>query len=103
MRRGQWDEGVCEFVRPGSRIIEDMRRAHGDLRTMDIAPAQLFRRDEFVELHVFLIQVMAYGWRAYFVPSTSDYFLDLRISEKFLCKAKSPEKLEELRAALKEF
>jgi len=101
MRLGQWNVGVSEYVRPGWRIIEDRRRAHGDLRTLDIAPAQLFRRDEFVELHVFLIQVMAYGWGAYFVPSIGDYFLDFRTSERFFCKAKSPEKLEELYSALK--
>jgi hypothetical protein len=101
MRLGQWHVGVSEFVRPGWRIVEDMRRAHGDLRTLDIAPAQLFRLDEFVELHAFLIQIMAYGWGAYFVPSAGGYFLDFRTSERFFCKAKSSDKLEELYSALK--
>lgn len=88
MRLGQWDVGVTELVRPAWRIIEDMRRAHGDLRTLDIAPAQLFRCDEFVELHVLLIQVMAYGLGAYFVPNAGGYFLDFRISERFFLQGK---------------
>jgi hypothetical protein len=103
MRLGQWDVGVTEYVRTGWRIIEDMRRAHGDLRTLDLAPAQLFRRDEFVELHVLLIQVMSYGLGAYFVPCVGDYFLDFQISERFVCKAKSAEKLKELYSALKKW
>lgn len=101
MRLGQWDVGVSEFVRTGWRIVEDMRRAHGDSRSLDIAPAQLFRQDEFVELHVLLIQVMAYGWGAYFIPNAGGYFLDFRTSERFFCKAKSPEQLDELYSALK--
>lgn len=99
----QWEVGVPELVRPGWKIIEDIRRANGDLRSLDIAPAQLFRHDEFVELHAFLIQVMAYGWGAYFVPRVGGYFLDFRTSERFFCKAKSAQKLEELYSVLEEW
>ena len=97
----QWKVGVSELARPGWRIIEAIRRAHGDPRSLDIAPGQLFRHDEFVELHAFLIQIMAYGWGAYFVPSFGDYLLHFRTSDKFFCKARSAEKLAELYSALK--
>jgi hypothetical protein len=97
----RWDIGAAALEKPGWRILEDMRRAHGDLRSLEIAPGELFRRDEFVELQAFLILVMAYGWSAYFVPSIGGYFLDFRTSERFFCKAKSPEKLKELFSALK--
>jgi len=96
-----WYVGSPEFVKPGWRIIEDMRRAHGDLRSLDIAPAQVFRDDEFVELHVFLIQMMAYGWSGYYVPSAEDFFLDFRTSERFFCVAKSAERLKTLYSSLK--
>ncbi len=99
----QWEIGVSELVRPGWRIVEAMRRAHGDLRSLEIAPAQLFRHDEFVDLHAFLIQVMAYGWGAYFVPSSGGYFLEFRTSNRLLCRAKSAEALEELYTALQEW
>src|SRR5271169_6224635 len=97
----QWEIGVAELVRPGWRIIEDIRRAHGDLRSLEIAPAELFRNDEFVELHAFLIQVMAYGWSGHFIPSVGGYFLQFTTSERLICKAKSAEKLQELYSALK--
>jgi hypothetical protein len=87
--------GTDVFLRPGWRILEDMRRAHGDLRTLDIAPAQHFRHDEFVELHVFLIQVMAYGWPACYVPSRSGFFLQFRSSERFFCYSKDAAVVDE--------
>lgn len=96
-----WYVGSPELAKPGWRIIEDIRRAHGDLRSLDIAPGQLFRDDEFVELHAFLIQMMAYGWSGYYLPSTEDFFLDFRTSERFFCVAKSAERLDELHSKLK--
>jgi hypothetical protein len=96
-----WYVGSPELKKPGWRIIEDMRRAHGDLRSLDIAPAQVFRDDEFVELHAFLIQMMAYGWSGYYVPSAEDFFLDFRTSERFFCVAKSAERLGTLYSSLK--
>jgi hypothetical protein len=96
-----WYVGSPELTKPGWRILEDIRRAHGDLRTLDIAPAQVFREDEFVELHAFLIQTMAYGWSGYYLPSAEDFFLDFRTSERFFCVAKSPERLSALYGSLK--
>lgn len=96
-----WHAGSPEWVKPGWRIIEDMRRAHGDLRSLDVAPAQVFRDDEFVELHAFLIQMMAFGWSGYYVPSAEDFFLDFRTSERFFCVAKSAEMLNALYSSLK--
>ncbi len=96
-----WCVGSPELVEPGWKIIEGMRRAQGDLRSLDIAPAQVFRQDERVELHAFLIQMMAYGWSGYYVPSAEDFFLDFRTSERFFCVAKSGERLKTLSLLLK--
>jgi hypothetical protein len=96
-----WYVGSPDLVKPGWRIIEDMRRAHGDLRSLNIAPAQVFRDDEFVELHAFLIQMMANGWSGYYVPSAEDFFLDFRTSERFFCVAKSAERLNALHSSLR--
>jgi len=96
-----WHVGVSELVKPGWKIIEGMRRAQGDLRSLDIAPAQAFRDDELVELHAFLIQMMAFGWSGYYIPSAGDFFLDFRTSERFFCVAKSEESLERLYSSLK--
>jgi hypothetical protein len=96
-----WEVGSPELVKPGWKIIEGIRRAQGDLRPLDIAPAQVFREDERVELHAFLIQMMAFGWSGYYVPSAEDFFLDFRTSERFFCVAKSEERLETLYSSLR--
>jgi hypothetical protein len=96
-----WEFGSPELVKPGWKIIESMRRAQGDPRCLDIAPGQVFREDELVELHAFLIQMMAFGWSGYYVPSAEDFFLDFRTSERFFCVAKSEERLRLLSSSLK--
>ena len=99
----QWQIGVTELAIPGWRIIEDLRRSHGNLQSLEIAPALLFRQDEFVELHASLIQVMAYGWGSYFVPSVGGYFLDIRTSDRFFCRSSSVEILKSLYSSLAEW
>jgi hypothetical protein len=97
----RWDIGSPQLVAPGWSILENIRRAHGDLRSLELAPAQSFREDEFVELHSFLIQVVAYGWVADFVPSAGGFFLHFKDNRQICCAAASLETLKELRAAFK--
>ncbi len=99
----RWDIGSPQLVRPGWRILEDIRRAHGEPRSLDIAPAQLFREDELVELHAFLIQVIAYGWVADFVPSSNGFFFHFKSNGQICLIAKSAEILNELRTAFREW
>jgi hypothetical protein len=94
----RWQIGTNQMVRPGWRIIEDMRRAHGELRSLDIAPAQYFRHDEFVELHAFLIETMAYGWAGFFVAA--GFFINFQESGKIRCVATDVETLDKLFSAL---
>ncbi len=65
-----WNIGSPSDSRVGRIIIEDMRRARGELRPLDVAPALLFRDDEMVEMHTALVQVMGFGWVADLVTST---------------------------------
>jgi hypothetical protein len=94
----QWNIGSPPVVWSGWRILENMRRAHGDLRSLEIAPAQSFREDEIVELHVFLVQVIAFGWRADYIPFFGEFFLHFKPNRQICVTAKSPETLKELRA-----
>ena len=64
----RWIIGSPPGVFSGWLILESIRRAHGELRSLEVADAQYFRDDELVEAHVFLIQTIAYGWVADFVP-----------------------------------
>lgn len=98
-----WTIGSPPYVWSGWRILEDMRRAHGEIRSLEIAPAQSFREDEKVELHAFLIQVIAYEWRAYFIPFFGEFFVTCKTNGQICVTAKSPETLKELRVHFKDW
>jgi hypothetical protein len=93
----RWDIGSPQLVWPGWRILEDIRRAHGEPRSLESAPAQLFRDDELVGLHAFLVQVIAFGWVADFVPSSGRFFLHFKDNRQVCCTAESADTLKELR------
>jgi hypothetical protein len=98
-----WEIGSPQLARVGWRILEDIRRAHGESRSLEVAPSQLFRDDEFVELHAFLTQVMCFGWVAEYVPSTDGFFLHFKDNRQVCFFARAAETLQELRTALKEW
>jgi len=98
----RWDIGSPELVKPGWCILESIRQTKGDIRSLEIAPAQHFREDEFVELHAFLIQVIAYGWMADFIPSL-EYFVHFKTNRQVCFTATSSETLKDLRAAYHEW
>jgi hypothetical protein len=99
----RWDIGSPQFVRAGWRILEDIRRAHGEVRSLEIAPAQLFRDDELVALHAFLIQVTAFGWVSDYVPSGEGFYIHFKDNRQVCVTAQSPETLNELRVHLQQW
>lgn len=99
----RWDIGSPQLVRPGWRVMEDIRRAHGELRSLEAAPAQFFRDDEFVELHAFLIQVIGFGWVTDYVPCDGRFFLHFKDDRQICFMAESPETLKELRNAFQKW
>ena len=94
----RWTIGSPQMVRVGWRIIEDIRRVHGGPQSLEVAPAQLFRDDEFVDLHAFLAQVVGFGWIADFVPSTGNFFLHFKDNRQVCFTAESVDLLNELRS-----
>jgi hypothetical protein len=98
-----WDIGSPQLVWPGWRILEDMRRAHGEPRPLEIAPAQSFREDEMVELHAFLIQVIAFAWVADYIPFAGDFFLHFKMNGLICVSARSAETLNELRVHFRQW
>jgi hypothetical protein len=95
----RWDIGSRPEVSSGWLILESVRRAHGELRSLEVADAQYFREDEFAELHVFLIQTIAYGWVADYVPCAGGYFLHFKDNRQICFTAESAGTLKELRTA----
>lgn len=93
----RWSIGSPQMVRPGWLILESIRRAHGELRSLETANAQIFRDDEFVELHAFLNQAIAFGWVTDYVPCAGRFFLHFKDNRQICFTAESPATLEELR------
>jgi len=92
----RWDIGSPQLVHPGWLVLESIRRANGDQRPLDIAPAQSFRDDELVAAHAFLIQIMGFGWVAEFV-SSGEYFLHFKDNLQISCTANDAATSKELR------
>lgn len=67
------------YDRVGWALVEAIRARHGDLRSIEAAPAHFFRSDEFIDLQAVLFCCFAFGWDAYVRPYTSSrFFLRLR-------------------------
>lgn len=99
----RWDIGSPQLMSVGWRIIEDIRRAHGGSQSLEVAPAQLFREDELLDLHAFLVQVIGFGWVAEFVPSTGGFFLHFKDNRQVCFAGESKDSLNELRAAFSQW
>jgi hypothetical protein len=99
----QWEIGSPQLVRAGWKIIEGMRRAQGELRPLEVAPAQVFRGDELVDLHGFLVQVVGFGWVVDLVRPTGDFFLHFKSNRQICFAANSAGTLAELRANFNEW
>jgi hypothetical protein len=97
----RWDVGVNRIIRVGWRTLEDLRRAHGCVQSLEVAPAQAFRSDEFVEMHAYLLYTMAYEWSGFLLPRNGGFFLDIRTSGKLLCWPESKDVEAKLREHLK--
>jgi len=93
----RWDIGSPQMVRPGWLILENIRRAHGELRSLEIAPAQFFRDDELVKLHAFLNQAIAFGWVTDYIPFSGHFFIHFKDNRQVRFTAESSETLKELR------
>ncbi|HEX3739301.1 MAG TPA: hypothetical protein VHV29_06205 [Terriglobales bacterium] len=93
----RWDIGSPQLVHAGWRIMEEMRGAHGEPRSLEMAPAQLFREDELTDLHVFLIQVIGFGLVADLVPTAGSFFVHFKDNRQVCFTCESMELLNELR------
>jgi hypothetical protein len=94
------DVGVIDSASLGWKVIEDIRRANGDHRSLDVASAQQFRSTEETELIVFLLQAVAFGWAGYFLPAGFDCFVNFRSSERWFFHSSLRENLDAMYSAL---
>ncbi|HUY15518.1 MAG TPA: hypothetical protein VMX16_18090 [Terriglobia bacterium] len=94
---GVWNELV---ERAGFRVMEIMRRLHGDARRPEEAPGYLFDAQELVDLQVCLIQPLLIGWDAFMVPESGDYIVATSHDETTCVLARTPQIHERMLAEL---
>jgi hypothetical protein len=95
-----WAIGTPELESVGWLILESIRRVNGETRSLEAAPAQLFREDEFLPLHASLVQAIAFGWVTEFVPRAGRFFFHFKSNRQIGCSAESADTLKALRTAL---
>ncbi len=94
---GVWNELV---ERAGFRVMEIMRRLHGDARRPEEAPGYLFDAQELVDLQVCLIQPLLIGWDAFMIPESGDYIVATSHDETTCVLARTPQIHESILAEL---
>ncbi len=70
-----WNIGSPELERAGHRVLECLRACSGEVGLLADLPAQVLERHEFLEAGAAIVQVMVYGWDAYYVPVDAQFFL----------------------------
>jgi len=70
--RGIWGE-YSETT--GSMIVEQMRLANGEREPVETRPGHLFEPSELVQMHSYVVVPMLFGWDAFVVPQSGDYFI----------------------------
>jgi hypothetical protein len=98
-----WNVGADYLTPLGWRVIEDMRRANGDLHQLDVAPAQIFREDERLDVQLFLMTAFGNGWSGCFVPAIGDFIIEFRSSHRLFFYCEGEGALNRLRVELEAF
>jgi hypothetical protein len=74
--------GSPGLVQTGWKLVEKMRQAFGENRSLETASGHFFRSDELVDLNAFVLPCFIFGWDAYLVPSHSnDFFVHISHDE----------------------
>jgi len=98
-----WDVGA-EYLRPlGWKIIENQRRANGDTRSLDLAPAQTFGKTNHWTCKFFLMTVFGNGWSGCFVPDGANFVVEFRSSHRLFFYCESEAALNRLKLELEAF
>jgi hypothetical protein len=93
--------GSLQLEKIGWKLVEKMRLAFGETRSLNVAPGHWFRSDEFVELNAFLLPCFIFGWDAYLAPSGKDYFVHISHDGFWMVVTKTAKAHEEVLGQLK--
>lgn len=94
---GVWNE-TDEKI--GSRVMEVVRRIHGETVSMDESPGYLFGEQELIDLQVCFVQPLLIGWDAFLIPQSADYIVATSHDETTSVLSRTAETHARIRAEL---
>lgn len=73
----EWTLGTSDFDEVGWKTCELMRRGYGELRSLEVACAHVFRFDEAIEARAFLMQILVNQWSAILTQEPIMFFISI--------------------------
>jgi hypothetical protein len=70
--RGIWSD---YSEKTGAMIVQQMRLAKGENKSLETRPGHLFWPEEPIEMHSYFVIPMLFGWDAFVVPESGNYFI----------------------------
>jgi hypothetical protein len=98
--RGVWGD---YSEKAGEMIVQQMRLAKGESEPLEKRPGHLFGPDELFEMHSYFVVPMLFGWDAFVVPESGDYFVFVSHDGVAEVVARSADKVEELRQRVEDW
>jgi hypothetical protein len=89
--------------RTGAVMIDQMRLADGESASLEERPGHLFGRDEAYKAHAYFLLPAMFGWDAFLIPESGDYFTFISHDGVAEVMGRNAEKTEELRQRLREW
>jgi hypothetical protein len=70
----EWTLGSSEYDQVGWKVVDSMRRAFGENRSLEVAPVHVMRFDELLETRALMMQVLLNSWSAIVTAVPVNYF-----------------------------
>lgn len=87
----------------GDVIIEQMRLAAGEKAPLEERPGHLFGGDEVYETHAYFLVPVLFGWDAFLIPESGDYFAFISHDGVAEVVGRTAEKAEEVRQRVRDW
>ena len=88
--------GSPQLEKAGWKLVERMRQGYGENRPLEAARGHFFRTDELVDLSAFLVPCFVFGWDAYIVPNSNNFFVHISHDEYWGVVARTQETYDKL-------
>ena len=99
-QRGIWGD---HSEKTGAVIIDQIRLAKGERESLEERAGHLFGRDEVYDAHAYFLIPVLFGWDAFLIPESGDYFAFISHDGVAEVVGRTAEKAEELRDRMRDW